>query len=297
MKLSNTIEILNPQTIVQNSKLINLKKLIAVKEPYYALTNLEQINDELSASIPLELTTHMEPYGMSIPEIGRHMAILGSLALANTNPKKEKHYYLATHAIVEKAHKNAGGDGLYIGKVKVLSFTKRVGIINGELYNAFGELYATIVVEYAVLHELVFERMFGAERQTTNFDSIKNPYCKPSHLSNANIGYKNSSASLGNIKQDDCAGHFKDFAALPIARLGGALTSLSGLHYNLIRNSNQKYNIRKAEINAKSFVFAGKELNLISQLTSDINNNEICIESFASTTECENVVDYKLWFY
>ena len=297
MKLSDSIEFLNNQTKVHDSKLAELRELIAVTEPYYALSDLYLHDNVLSAAVPLELTDHMEPFGMAIPEIGRHMAILGSLALANANPKKEKHYYLATHAIVERKHDKPGGDGMYFGKVKVQSINKRLGEITGELYNPFGELFCTIEVKYSILHEMVFNRMFSNVRQTSSIKTTKNPYTSTSQLYNINLGDKISNASLGIIKKESCAGHFKDFAALPIARLGGALTSLSGLHHNFICGSNKKYCIRKAEIHAKSFVFAGKKLNLFTQLINSSNNKEICIESFANTTECNRVVDYKLWFF
>lgn len=296
MKISDSIELLNKEALFHNSQAEALKELIAVKEPYFALTNLQLKDDELSATMPFELSDHMELYGMGIPEIGRHMAILGSLALANSNPKKEKHYYLATHAIVERTHSQASGDGEYSGKVRTVSFTKRVGKIKGEIYSG-GILQCTIEVSYAVLHDLTFNRMFAKDKQTTNFIPTYNPYEKSSRLYNINLGCKNADASLGTIKQEDCAGHFHDFAALPIARLGGALTNLSGLLFNHLRYSDERYSIHKAEISAKSFVFSGKKLELYAQVEHNEENEEVIIKSHASTNDCQHVVEYKLSFF
>jgi hypothetical protein len=297
MRLSDSNEFVGKLVEVNEFKLTELRKLIAVTEPYYALSNLHQHDDVLAATLPLQQTNHLEPFGMGIPEIGRHMAILGSLALANANPVKEKHYYLATHAIVERMHNKPGSGGNYFGKVKVVQFNKRTGQITGELFNNFGELYCTIEVTYSVLHELVFNRMFAKEGQTTNDNIQINPYANPSTLYNLKLGIENSFASLGTIQKEHCVGHFKNFPALPIARLGGALTSLSGLHYNFIRNSTDRYCIRKAEIHAKTFVFAGRNIELFSQIVESNTADNMCIESYANTTDCCRAIDYKLWFF
>ena len=174
MKISESVGFAPTLNEVSKSKVEQLRKLISVTEPYYALSNLQISDDVLTANMPMELTNHHEYKCMSIAEVGRHMAILGSLAMANANPRKERHYYLATDAYLEKKESEVNAeDGMFLGKVYVDSINKRVGVVNGELYTPKGELHYSIKVQYSILHQTIFDRMFGAGKQQTHSTEIE----------------------------------------------------------------------------------------------------------------------------
>lgn len=297
MEISQPIGAITNPRLYQDAEHAGINKLIEVTEPYFALTNIRFNNNTIEADVPLEHTSHMEPFGMSIAEVGRHMAILGSIALARINPVKKKHYYLATDAYLERFHDKPGGAGIYHGNIEVKEFTKRKGKVAGVITSPLsGPLYS-LTVEYKVLTLQLFERMFGHEKQPTPPKPHFNPYRKDPSLYQVNLGLKSSTATLGSVRKENCIGHFDEYPAMPIARLGSAMAKISGLHLNHIRSSDEEYCIRKAEIHAKSFIFAGNKIDLISKVEESAEDEGICISAFASTKDCNNAASQKVWYY
>lgn len=297
MEIPQSVGVITNPMLYQDVELADICNLIEVTEPYFALSNLRLNGNKIEADIPLEHTGHMEPFGMSIAEVGRHMAILGSIALARVNPVKQKHYYLATDAYLERFHDKPGGAGIYQGSVEVQEFNKRKGKVSGLIISPLsGKLYS-LTVEYKVLTLQLFERMFGHEKQTTEKKPHYNPYRKDPSIYQVALGLKTSTATLGSVRKENCIGHFDDYPAMPIARLGSAMAKISGLHLNHIRSSEDEYCIRKAEIHAKSFIFAGNKIDLFSNVEESKDDEGICISALASTKDCNSAASQKVWYY
>ncbi len=298
MKSSSLMGVISHDLKSRNSQAEGLKDLIKVKSPYFALKNLHFEYGELTADIPLEQTSHLEPFGMSTAEVGRHLAILGSLALANINPIKEPHYYLASDAILERCHARPGGSGVYSGKITSCNLEKRRGEAQALIYSPSGELFYNVEVKYTVLTEEVFNRMFKNNKLETKNLGYYNPYRFEGTLHGLQLAPKKSTASMGVVLKKHCIGHFDNFPAMPVARLGGTMAELAGLHLNnILNNHDQEYCMKRTEIHAKSFIFAGKKINLESVLVEDNNSTHMCTHTFAHTNDTNNAAELKLWYY
>lgn len=82
-------------------------QLIDVQRPYYALFDMAQLAKAKKPTVRgyfLKESRRHEENGdpISGSELGRHSAIMGSVACALANPMKEKHYYLAFGAKSER---------------------------------------------------------------------------------------------------------------------------------------------------------------------------------------------------
>ena len=297
MKPSDSVGVKQRNLDSQISQVNELYQLIEVSEPYYALRNVNMVDNNLVADIPLELTSHPEPFGMSLGEAGRHMAILGSLALAKINPAKKKHFYLATDACFERLHSKPGGAGMYKGIISKYSIQKRTGEVEGILVSPFNEVLYKASVKYSVIDTVLFQRMFSKQMQNTEKIPYDNPYRNEPKLFGTKLGLKISTATSGIIEKRNCAGHFDNFPAIPIARLGGSLIKLSGLHFNYVHSREEEYCPKKAIIHASTFIFAGTKIDFNSKVISDEGENGIYIHAMANTTKCNNAVEMKLWYY
>ncbi len=273
-----------------------LLSLIEVTPPYFALSNIKKVGEYLQATVPLEQVEHNEPAGMCTAEAGRHLAILGSLAVADGNPCKEKHYYLASEATFERITDRSVADNQFIGKVRLESIDKRTAKISGELLTHDGIKLYRATVSYAIIHERIFERKFGHEKRIQLNRPSRNPYSSKTKIYNVQRNLKSCNATLGIIKEEDCVGHFDNYPAVPIARLGLALTLIAGEHLHTIRNTSGKYYMYKAKIKAQSFIFAGEKIDIHSRVGEIQEEEGLLIETTSTTNSCCNAVELSCWF-
>ncbi len=260
-----------------------LKSLIEVTEPYYALEDLS-IDDEgvLKADVQKQLDCAHEEKGMSYSEAGRHLAILGSLALANSNPVKEKHYYLATKAFVKRVYQKPYDEIDHVGFMKTILFNRKKGVANGHLKTKSGKLVYTITVEYQVLSNRLFERMFKQHKQDTPFVEGFNPYRDSIPLFDLLTSKESCTATLGTINKDVCVGHFEDYPALPVARIAQVLTSIASIQNNEVERKIKPLRIKHVVLYAKSFLFAGEQMSVKSIYEPQPQMTEECvIDTFA----------------
>ncbi len=272
-----------------------LAEKIAVTAPYFALQTIRaNLHGELTAMFPVELKNHNELRGISLSEAGRHMAILGSLALAKANVRQEKHYYLATDAVFERLHNLPLNDDYCQGIVAVKELNKKEGSVCGRLICDGTVLYRVEII-YAIIHEKVFQRLFSAHSEIENAPMLGNPYAFQTRFFTEYISTKSCLASIGFVRREDCMGHFNGFPALPVARIGGAMVDLSGVHYNAIRNSNAEFCVRKAELHADNFIFAGDSVTIESIAGRGKLKNEI--SSVAHSSSHQNAISMNCIFF
>jgi acyl-coenzyme A thioesterase PaaI-like protein len=275
-----------------------LRQYIAVRQPYYALSNITIARDGyLIADVPIEMKDHNEVPGISLSEAGRHVAILGTLALANENPRKEKHYYLATDAMFERTHPEAISEEGCKAIAKVVSLNRKEGVVHGRLYSKSNRLTYNAEVRYAVLHERIFERLFARYEMGTDSLFVGNPYALKTPLRIESHDNKQFTGVIDRVEKSDCAGHFHRFPALPVARIAGAMIDLSGRHYNRLRETDSLFCIRRVEMHAESFIFAGEKVHLNTHCKFGRRDQDTLIESFAHTGNTDNAVEMKSWFF
>ncbi|MFT3739757.1 MAG: hypothetical protein QM786_13450 [Breznakibacter sp.] len=278
----------------------HLTKLIDVTEPYFALKNLTWEDDGyLKAEVQIEMTDHFEIPFLSLSEAGRHVAILGSLALAQDNPRKEKHYYLACDAVFDRVHSQAISSGKCYLRAKTLSIDKRAGIVHGQLFSDSGVLTYDAEVRYAIIHHEVFGRKFSSHFVDSEPRCTDNPYARKTPVRMEKQTSENHTGYIDSILRNDCAGHFNHYPALPVARISGAMFELSGDHYNILRNSDSNYCIRRVEMHAESFIFAGEKVKITTEHKEDLSGKGTLIEAHALINpefDYKAVVT-KCWFY
>jgi len=207
---------------------------IDVVAPYFALANLTTLAPSppstyvtIACTFEREQAVHAECTFFSNAELGRHLAILGSLAAAAANPIKQRHYYLALRCRMQNAGITTATPCL-CGEARVDSanFARSRVTVDIAAHTPGGELYAKLRVTYAVLTEDVMDMVLEASAQSSeDFGTpwragTASPYIEPVVLEN--IVVRSSSQACATVRLNRVAamaGHFSGRPAAPIAIL------------------------------------------------------------------------------
>lgn len=263
---------------------------IAVSEPYFALKNIRNNNECTYAEFTSELKNILEHGTISTPEVGRHMAILGSLVLARENPKKEKHYYLANHAIIEHFSDIETDQLTYTGCAKIESFSGKKGSVSGTVFDNKGTVLYKIKVSYLILASTIFERIFETHKVVTPKTFLINPYTFDIKFDNIKLDIEKCTANGGVVKINDCIGHFNEFPACPIARIGTAMGNLGAMHFmHLNPGIKKKFKTCNTEIKANRLVFAGEVIKYRTEIVDPNPERGMIIRTIAYTDKCDFV--------
>lgn len=282
-KAKHTTKILFDQSILNR---------ISVTKPYFALKNLTCFDNYIHADFTTELINIDEAGPISAAEVGRHMAILGSIVLSKENPKLERHHYLATDAIIKRHQsKNTNNSNLH-ARAKLVSLNRKKGIIKGEILLPDTSVLYSVEVSYMVLVNTIFDRMFSEHRNETSFDPNVNPYKEDIVFKNLKIDMKSCSASIGIVKPEHCPGHFKNYPALPVARMGTSMGKIGGIHFMHLNPSDKnKYTIKSAELHAKQLVFTGEEVMFRTEIVDPNAEQGMVIRTIAFTNRCDFIAE------
>jgi hypothetical protein len=206
-------------------------------------------------------------------EVGRHLAILGSCLVAQHNPVRTKHYYLAFDALLERVTENDSllfglpADTLCIGQAELDLVGPKSSRVRARLLAPQGQLLYTVTVSYKVLRADLFEKIFRNQYQAVAPTYLANPYAQPLARQQYQITPDGVTARMGPIRPEQCVGHFYQYPALPVAILSGALADLAGFHLrHLCGNREIRYANRSTDVKASRLAFAGEEVVLSSIL-------------------------------
>ncbi|WP_430811317.1 MULTISPECIES: hypothetical protein [unclassified Carboxylicivirga] len=271
----------------------NLNQLIEVTYPYNSLKDIQTENNSVSAIFDQELFDSSQIAGITLAEAGRHIAILGSLAVANINPVKNKHFYLASKAVIKRVHNRPCLSKTYKGEMNALEFTKKHGLAEGAIYDQDGEVLYTAQVEYSVLTVQLFERFFRKYRSAEFRSEGFSPYGDVVTLYDMNLCVDTSFATLGEVRPEWCLGHFDHYPALPVAQISQGLMNLAANQNQLVKNMKDPFCIKEVKMNAESFIFAGQELSF----KSEYDTNQDFYKTKAFTEENSDAVSLDCWLY
>ena len=235
-------------------------KNIEVSKPYFALNHLSFSDGKIHASVPKEQPMGNELGCMAAAEAGRHLAILGSCSLAHTNPKKEKHYYIAHKAKLTALSQASDCYESLHAVSRTESFNSRLGIAHATLFNRSGPIFG-LEVQYHVIREKVFHKLYKS-RAVEQIDSNINPYENSFDINNIEVSGNTLKADLGPLSPEHCIGHFDVIPCLPVAVLMHALSRSAGILLSSICQSEISYRVLDASINAENFAFAGEMVNI-----------------------------------
>jgi hypothetical protein len=276
IKTAHTEAAINPATLESSTELeTRIRQLICVTKPYYALQHLQQLeNGVLQAEVLVENNDSGEATLVSGAETGRHLAILGSCALALENPLSIRHFYLATKATIVRNDATASifrsekQDKIRLiaqAKVTRLDLGSKTGMAEMNFFTEAGILVYNIQVSYTVLKAELFRKLFQKNLRPGTVFTGETPYTRNVAISNLQLGGPAISGSLGVIQPSQCVGHFDDYPALPVAMMSSAFARMAGIHLQqLLQNDRLAYSVKHAALNASRLAFAGEEINIRS---------------------------------
>ncbi|MCU4157464.1 hypothetical protein J1N10_15915 [Carboxylicivirga sp. A043] len=271
----------------------DLNQLIEVTYPYNSLKDIRTQGTTVTASFEQELFDASQVEGITLAEAGRHIAILGSLAVANINPVKNKHFYLASKATLKRVHSRPCTSTSYRGIMNAIDFNKKCGMAEGAIHDSEGKILYTAEVQYSVLTVQLFERFFRKYKSTEFRANGFSPYGDVVKLYDMNLCVETSSASLGEVKPEWCVGHFDEYPALPVAQISQGLMNLAAAQNRLIKNKDNQFCIKEVNMDAESFIFAGQNLSFKSEY--DTNNDYFKTKAY--TEEVADAVSLDCWMY
>lgn len=227
---------------------------ICVRPPYFALRDLAWVRGEFSASANAEFPTSSEVGPMHAAERGRHGAIAGLCALAMSQPDSARRYYLAQKASYRAYFSRASYGASIRFSARVEELSKRSGraTVSATVLGS-AEKVMDLSVEYLILTEPTFERLFREHRQATH----SGPELLLPHTIRSAPGQR----TIPSLPASLCFGHFDNYPALPLAVVLRELGDISGELFAA------PYWVSEAKITAADLCWAGQ--NVRFEVTAD----------------------------
>lgn len=248
-----------------------MNNLIMVEKPYNILRGITQnLDGSVSATVCNEYLFELEGGPIGCAEFGRHIAILGSIALAKFCGCTDKQYYLAIHADLKRRSNCISASPNFELTTYVRSTHKRGGVVYGELRTEEGDLLYSGEVGYQSISQAVFTKLNAKHRVDNKAPLLSSPYRVRKGLQNMQIEGINVNADYGTIMAEDCAGHFKNYPALPVAVIGGLFGELC---MPLFKHHHPQYDKvlgTKVIISAKRLAFAGEKVSFEGYMSDKI---------------------------
>ncbi|WP_068471538.1 hypothetical protein [Saccharicrinis aurantiacus] len=259
-----------------------MNDLIMVEEPYNILKNvIFSPNETVSAKVQNEYSLELEAGSMGCSEFGRHIAILGSMAVAKSFGHKEKYYYLATHANLKRKSNCTNYSKFFHLKAKTLITIKRTARIYGEIRDDENELLFAGTVEYQAISQPVFSKLYSKHKVGDKKHVLASPYINRKQLTNINIKDENIIGTYGKVEPSDCEGHFKDFPALPVAIIGGLFGELCMPLFKYHNPHLTKILCKEVIINAYRLAFSGEHITLEGRIDKRLPNDSVKLIAYA----------------
>jgi acyl transferase domain-containing protein/acyl carrier protein len=200
---------------------LDLRARICVEAPYEALEHLTVDGDEVRAEVtPVVLDPSV---AVSAAELGRHLAILGSMACATLLPSTERHCYPVHVAELELDDVDGPAVPRARLRARPVSLDRAAGraVAETELTDLSGRRLGRMRVGYHVMRMDLFRELFAARAIPAT--PVPDPYGREPHLEVVRAADGVLVASLPPVSPADCPGHFAGLPALPVSILGRAV--------------------------------------------------------------------------
>lgn len=248
-------------------------ELIDVHTPYYALQDVHLLKDNIvAARVAPESPIGFEKSPIPMAEACRHLAILGSVVCAIANPTKSKHYYLAHKGTFTRMSDKGWTPNRELTLIaECIYFEKRLAMAKACLIDEEKELICGIDVSFHVIPQRIFNKLF-AHSYRDYLPTLTNPYAQKNKLFNLQFSDTKATASLGEVQESHCSGHFPNHPALPVAVLMGILIDLCiQFIQHSIHNQHIQVSIKACTLLAENLALAGESVNLVVQQESRTN--------------------------
>lgn len=259
---------------------------IMVQAPYNILYDLSEYNDgNIIGKVNNEYHDINEESAIICSEAGRHLAILGSIALSQKN--KEPNYYLATHALLTRKSTNTNTSKFFHVKASVNNHHRRSGEISGTISDSNNNIIFEAVISYQTLSLQLFSKLFGKFKITSNYSNMISPYQERRKLTEIIISENKITGNYGMIAPEDCEGHFENYPALPVAIIGNLLGQI-GMQLFLAKHKEcSKVMVMRADINAYRLSFHGEYVSFQGTIKEEKTNGTTLLF-------CEAIVNQKV---
>ncbi|MFM0068719.1 hypothetical protein [Paraburkholderia aspalathi] len=237
---------------------INLEEMcrrIAVQPPYFAFRRLRagapgEIYGEFVAEQPLG----HEAGPITAAEVGRHLAILGSCAAAQTH--RDRVYYLAVHARYVRLREPLATvqDQLLYARARVTQLDRRSLAVQAHVFA--GSPFAQLSVRYQVLSEPLFDRMFAEYKNENDFieASDSSPYAQVVPLRFETPSTSQLTAHSGQLSVHECSGHFPHYPAWPVAIVAYCTFQVLSRLLDYLRGSVSSYDVMTVQLTAHKLI-------------------------------------------
>lgn len=272
---------------------------IMVKYPYNKLYDIYKNEGFLEAKVNNEYLTEGEDGPIGVAETGRHLAICGSIHLAKEYNFKNAAYFLATHAILKRSESDIDDSDFLNLQVKTIYKEKRKAKIYGEIFSSRKELIFSVEIEYQIIQQIVFNKLFKNNINLTIPKNKVSPYVKRKTLKNIIISKNMAKGDYGTVLAEECEGHFKNYPALPVAIIGNLFIDLGiQLFQNNTNNTFKKVKIIHTDIKALRLAFTNENVCFSTNLKSIISENTLFITGQAKVNdEVISTIEFKVKGY
>jgi len=267
-----------------------LLQRISVRSPYFALENLTVTDSgSTTARVPLARPSYPETGFMEATQVARHLAILGSCAVASQRDDDKRHHYLATkahflrtanvaaeeapHIAVDSSatplHLEAEASGTWIDRRSARALVK--------LMAPDGQASHVLDVHYTVMAPRMFNRLMPP----VDLAALDAPSIQPHVMSAPEVRMLDTGGLVvdcGPIPIEMCAGHFPEYPAAPVALVMGRLARAAGQAMNRhLGFGDLTYQIDEAKVVATKLGRAGQRLILEARYGRRVGGGHLII--------------------
>ena len=245
---------------------------ICVQPPYFDLHDVKRDGDWVEALINPLPPSEYENELVSCAESARHLAILGSCAVSMLAPTGGKIYYpvhRAAYPLREERIVLGESSRRPLGRARVrarctqFDSYKSQARAETELLDLDGVVVSKLLVDYHVIPEEQFSRLFRSHSERTRENAGANPYASWRPLPPPSYENEIVRVSLGRVDPSSCLGHFVSYPALPVSIMTRDTIQLIGQGIRHQRGGNgRKMSILGGSAVTYHFVFAHEEVSL-----------------------------------
>ncbi len=249
----------------------DLLALICVTRPYLALEELGFAGDAVIATVVPDVLPGQGTAPVAAGELGRHLAILGSLACARAWPKAGRHAWPVASSTLELepgAPAPAGARFTLDARCVRVDLSRGSAEAEGAMRTMDGRLVGRLRVGYHVLPFDGFLELFSGHRALTaearyqGPNAERSPYaCAPEKTPGTWDGQR-FTRLLPPVSVEACAGHFAGLPALPVSILGRQVQAavLDGVQAAGLDATTAR--VSRAELVTERFAWAGEQVEL-----------------------------------
>lgn len=246
---------------------------ICVQPPYFALDDFTRDGEWIEASATPLPPNEDESDAVSCAEAARHLAIVGSCAVSLKSIYPGRVYYPVLRAhypdlgSVFRDGRDSSPDVLAKVRVRArcLEFDPIASRATAEteLQDTSGNPVLKMLVDYHVIPEADFTRLFAAHAEPTREGSGLDPYLSWDELPECEEHGREFRMDLGVVAPDACLGHFVGYPALPVSIMARHAIRLIADGIRRTTGFPQaKISVRGGVAQTHSFVFAHERARL-----------------------------------